>query len=230
MLKIMFWGLLMANGALFAFDRGALDAVIDDGHEPARMRNQLNADKIMLSTVTVTVTPPAPVIATPPPVVPTLPEVVAPAPIACTEIGIFDLAEAKRFETLLGAGTRLTRRGIKEPERHMVYIPSQGDKNAADKKAAELKRLGLTDFYIIQDDTDLRWGISLGIFKTEEGARTHLANLAAKGVRSARLGLHSGTANRVALQLRGMDDDLESKLNKIKQDFPRQDLRRCDVG
>ncbi|MGZ3239881.1 MAG: hypothetical protein ACXWJK_05770, partial [Burkholderiaceae bacterium] len=48
MLKFFFACLLLANGALFAYQRGYLDTLIPDGREPSRASRQLNADKIKL--------------------------------------------------------------------------------------------------------------------------------------------------------------------------------------
>lgn len=231
MLKILFWGLLFANGILFAYDRGVLGSFASDGREPARMMNQRNADKIKLIPA---IPPPPP--ATVPVIMPVALAVSAippstPTSIACTEIGNFEAADARRFETqLTGVGASMTQRNIKEAARHMVYIPSQGDKDAAERKSGELKRLGVNDFFVIQENSDLRWGISLGIFKTEDAARLHLTNLVTKGVRSARLGTHSATSNRVAFQLRDADQEMKSKLDKIKAAFPRQELRGCGAG
>lgn len=228
MLKILFWGLLLANGALFAFDHGLLGNFASGGREPARLLNQLNADKIR----PIVLTPPASAALLPVPPVATA-DTSPPQRFDCTEIGNFDLADAKRFEArwvASGADVGLTSRSIKDVARHMVYIPPQGDKESADRKAGELRALGVTDFYVIQENTDLRWGISLGIFKTEESARTHLASLTARGVRSARLGTYGAVTNRVAFQLRNIDLAAKTTLNNIKADFPRQDVRDCGAN
>lgn len=229
MLKFFFWILLLSNAGLLAYQQGYFDAMLPSGREPARMKEQINADKIKL------IPPPAPNV--PPPV--TVPEpapVVATAAanadvIACTEIGNFNPEEAKRFSTqiaTLALGGRVSQRAIQEVASHMVYIPPQADKDAAEKKASELRRLGVDDFFIIQDNSTLRWGISLGVFKQGEAARAHLANLNQKGVRSARIGERSVTTNLVAFRLRDLDPGTKNALDKIKADFPKQESRKCD--
>lgn len=242
MLKLLFWGLLLANGALFAFHQGYLDTLIPDGREPARMGRQFNADKIKLVAAgqpSPTAAPAAASEAASSAAAAGLLElepVLARASkrqesLVCAEIGNFDTAEAKRFESQAAAQAlidKLSRRNVQEVARHMVYIPSQGSKDAADKKASELRRLGVDDFYVIQDGTELRWGISLGIFKSEEAARAHLATLGLKGVRSARLGVHGSASAKVAFQLHELDLGARSRLDKIKADFPRQEVRACE--
>jgi hypothetical protein len=217
-MKFFFWILLLANAGLFAYRQGYLETMMPSSREPARMANQLNADKVKL--------------------VPAVDAGAATAAAAkkadvwaCTEVGNFNTGDAKRFESRLAGlplDGRVSQRGIQEVVSHMVYIPPLGDKEGADKKVDELRRMGIDDVYIIQDDSNLRWGISLGVFKLEEGARAHLADLARKGVRSARIAPHSVTTSMVAFQIRDLDADLKARIDKIKEDFPRQEIRNCN--
>ncbi len=209
MLKFLFWSLLAANLGLFAYQRGYLNAWIPDGHEPARMAQQFNADKMKLI--------PAAAIAA------AAATAAQPKGLACTEIGDFDAATAKRFETQLAPlalGDGLSRHEIQDTAHNMVYIPSQGSKEGADKKVAELRHLGVNDFYVIQDAGELHWAISLGVFKTEEAARAQLAALGQKGVHSARLGNRNATANKIAYQLHNLDANSKAGLDKIALDYP----------
>ncbi|MBS1170828.1 MAG: hypothetical protein H6R01_1746 [Burkholderiaceae bacterium] len=109
----------------------------------------------------------------------------------------------------------------------MVFIPSQGSKAGADKKAAELRRMGITNLFIIQDNSALRWGISLGVFKTEAAARAYLTSLGQRGVRSARVGVRSVSTSKVAYQLRELEPATTQALDRILADFPEQKKREC---
>ncbi len=246
MLKFLFWMLLFANAALYAYREGHLETFFPSGREPARLKNQLNADKIQLlppePAAEKTGTPPpsqapapAPAPAAPgaapspaPARAPAVSEGPAAAQLACTEIGDFNLEDARRFETQLAGAAlaeRASRRVLREAVSYVVHIPPQAGKEGADKKTAELRGLGVTDSYIIQDNSPLRWGISLGVFKTEEGARAHLASLTLKGVRSARI--LTRNAGTVAIQLRDLDAGMKAKLDAIKREFPKQEERAC---
>ncbi|NEX61382.1 SPOR domain-containing protein [Noviherbaspirillum galbum] len=300
MLKFFFWLFLLANAALFAYQRGALEAIVSSGREPARMGNQLNADKVRILPVSAGAqeagaaepaaslvaasapgaeSAPAPVgkpdaksEAGPdprqetPPARPaaaearpetkaeTKPETRAetkaeptseskaepavakvidkkPDLAACLEVGNFNPEEAKRFSAQLTSSSlaeRASERTVQEVVSHIVYIPPQADKDAADRKAGELRRLGINDFYIMPDSSPLRWGISLGVFRTEEAARAHLAALNAKGVRSARIGQRAVHANLVAYQFRNLEPEKKWLVEKIKSNFARQEVRACE--
>jgi cell division septation protein DedD len=249
MLKFFFWILLLGNAALIAYQQGYFDAFLTSGHEPARVANQLNADKISLipapepkraaAPAPAPVSEPAPVAQAPVAVPPTPAPVPAPKPapkpvvLACAEIGNFNPEDAKRFKAELTAASltvRVSQRPIQEVASHMVYIPPLPDKEAVDKKVGELRELGVTDYFVIQDNSPLRWAISLGVFKQEEAARTHLASLNQKGVRSARIGQRTVNTNLVAFQLGGLDADAKGALQKIKAGFPKQEMRGCEVG
>ena len=87
-------------------------------------------------------------------------------------MGNFLLADGRRFEAQVAAldlGDRQSRRNVagQEISSYMVYIPPQGSKEGADRKAGELKQLGVTNYFIMNESSPLRWGISLGVFKSE---------------------------------------------------------------
>lgn len=261
MLKILFFLLLLINGGLFAFQQGYLDEWMSSNHEPARLKQQLNADKLRLlprleaesalqtssatpikaeenTTVTVSVAEADAAldrtVAAVEKAMASNASTNAPAKplanIACTEVGNFDPVDAKRFEKKLAALSlqdQTKRRPIPDSLRHAVYIPAQDNRAGAEKKAAELKNLGVDDFFIIQDDTPLQWGISLGVFKTEEAARKHLADLTKKGVRSARISDRGANTAKVAFQLSALNAETLLALKKIKAEFPRQEIRNC---
>ena len=233
MLKLIFWLLLLANAALFAAERGYLGALYSDGREPARIGKQLQADKIKL--LAADAVPAAAATATPAPAAAAgadsaPPQVADATPVACTEIGNFSAAEARRFSSQLAELTpniKFVRRDVQEIASHMVYLPSLGSKEAADKKADDLRRLGISDFFVIQDGGPLRFGISLGIFKTDEAAQKQVANLAKRGLSGAKVGSRNASSTKVAFQLRDLGGDSKVAFDKIKTDFPGQEVRSC---
>jgi len=196
-LRFVFWTLLFLNAALFAYGQGYLGTSSGE-HEPERLKRQFNTAKMtMLSNEQADAmtkkTAGAPAEAAPP-APPTPAPVAAPLlkTVACTDVGTFDAVEAKRFEARLAAldlGGKQSRQAQQEQDvsSWLVNIPPQGGKDAAERKSAELRNLGISDFYILQGDSPLKWAISLGVFKTESGAQARLAQLNKQGVRTARI-------------------------------------------
>jgi cell division protein FtsN len=219
-LKFVFWSLLAVNGLLLAYSQGVLGNFKGNEREPARMKSQLNTDKLVLvSAARASAAAPEPAR--------------APAEAAaCLEVGDFAAADARRFEARLeplGLGERLSRQvlGASDPSSYMVYIPPQGGKEAADRKAAELKALGVTNYFIMSDSSPQKWGISLGVFKSEAAAQTLLAALNKQGVHSARVAARGGQAGKVAFQLRDVDAATKAKIDDIAGSFPAVETRSC---
>lgn len=89
-----------------------------------------------------------------------------------------------------------------------VFIPPLPDRAMAEKKAGELKRLGVSDYFIVQENGPNRWAVSLGIFSAESGANSRLAELKDKGVRSARVAPRQREVP--AIEVRGTEERLRA--------------------
>lgn len=214
MLKIVLVVLVVINATLAALIGGYLNAWIPSGHEPQRLQQQISPEKIRLIGRSALPVAPASPAQTPmqiatPTQIPAPTAITAADAVACIELGDFSEAEAGRVQIALATllpSDRLARRRVSDPSSFMVYIPSQGDKEGADRKSNELRRLGVSDFYVLQTEGELRYGISLGIFKSRAAAESHLAELVKKGVRSGRIVGRGENSAKVAFQLRGLDD------------------------
>ena len=149
---------------------------------------------------------------------------------SCTEWGGFSVAEATRAEQVLEPlklGTRLSQRRSEEKAGWWVYIPPQGNRPAALKKTAELKALGIEDYFVLQDEGSMRWAVSLGVFSNEDAAKTRLEALRAKGVRSAQTGERDTQVTKIWFQVRGADAALQAKLKGLAQGLPGTEFREC---
>ena len=248
MLKFFFWCLLAVNLVLFALGRGYLGNFSTTEHEPGRLQNQLNADKLTLMTaadVARASTPPVPATVTPAPVAastpaPATPAVAAAAPApapkpaaplqACVEVGNFTAADARRFESAIAPlGLEQSHHSVQGQEisSYIVYIPPQSSKENADKKVAELKSLGVTNYFVINDNSPMHWAISLGVFKSEVAAQTLLAALTKQGVHSARVNPRYAPGKQVAYQLHELDSQAKASLDKIVGSFNGAASRAC---
>lgn len=241
MVRFLFWSLLLLNGGLLAYNLGWLGKFSLDTHEPERLKKQHHTEQISLLSAGAVqellaneAAPEAaeasPEAAASPAPAATVREAANTALSACLELGSFVIADGPKVEEKLRSlnfAQRQQRQTIMEAAAHMVYIPPQGSKENADKKAAELKRRGIDDFFIMQDNSAMRWAISLGVFKTEEAAKNHLANLNAQGVRTARIGPRSVTASKYTYQFKNVNPAEKQKLEQIRSQLAGAELHEC---
>lgn len=152
------------------------------------------------------------------------------APAACLEWGAFNAADVARADEALAAlalGNRLGRRRIEEAAAWWVFLPPQPSRQSAQQKVAELKRLGVAEYFIVQEDSKFRFAVSLGVFRTEDAAKTYLAQLRAKGLRTAQAGPRDAQVQHLYFQVRDVSDALRAKLIELELSFPGTDLRDC---
>ena len=116
-------------------------------------------------------------------------------------------AEASKLEELLAgkfADFRVERQAAGEAAARQwwVFIPPLANKAESERKAGQLRSLGINDYFVVNDGAQ-RFAISLGVFSAESRAEERLAELKAKGVRSARVGERPGREGGLGLRVRG---------------------------
>jgi hypothetical protein len=231
-MRTAFLILLLANLGFFAWWR--YGSPPDAAADPAPLARQIDPEKLKI-VAPKDLPPPAP----PKPAAAARLEPVQPPPpppvaLKCMEWGSFTIADAPRAEKALeplALGARLGQRRTEESAGWWVFIPPQtraaNARQAALKKAAELRALGVEDYFIVQEEGQHRWALSLGVFRTEDAARARLAVLRAQGVRSAVVGARETVVPKVWLQVRGVDPALEAKLKEITVQVESTELRTC---
>lgn len=157
------------------------------------------------------------------------PEKVDAAPV-CLAWRALSVAEADKVAALMGkrfADFKLSRKTVAgESNGWWVYIPAMPGKAEADKKAGELRDLGVNDFFIVPDGQS-RHAISLGIFSSEKGGNERLAELKAKGVRSAVIGPRPSKDATVALQARGPGDKKAAVIAAVADAIQKNEALAC---
>lgn len=147
---------------------------------------------------------------------------------ACLEWGAFAAADAPRaLEAIEALGVKARERRVEEPGRWWVTLPPLATRAAANARLAELRRLGIDELYVIDDDANgLRNGISLGLFRSEEGARTRLDAIERRGVAGARI-VSREPVVRVYLQVREAPEAFRARAAELKSAWPAAELRDC---
>jgi hypothetical protein len=233
--RTAFWSLLFLNAALFAYGQGYLGSAKNAEHEPERLKRQFNTAKLtVLAREGAGARAPAAPVAAPAQDAPAAPAATPPTSqaLACIEAGPFSTVDARRFETRLAPldlGERQSRQSVagQEVNSWLVYIPPQGGKEGADRKAAELRALGVTSFYVMQGESPLRWALSLGVFKTEAGAQTLLAQLNKQGVRSARVAPRGPQSVHYVYRFRDLDADTRGRIAALAGRYDGAAVNDC---
>lgn len=207
--------LVAANLVFFAWAQGYLGE--RSSPDSVRLTQELAADRLRIVSRD---QPPAPV--APPP------KKVVEKCIAWAALAEADVAPVEALLTERFAELRRARHLIAEQSSWWVFIPPQANKAEADKKAAELKRLNVPEYFVVQDAGPNRFAISLGIFSSEPAAEERLEALKAKGVKSAKVAMRaSSRPAQVVLEATGPENVVESAREAVAQAMPETKAAVC---
>jgi len=228
LLRPLFFLLIVANLLLAFFNMTRFDRA--PGGEPDRLSSQLYPEKIKLVAAE-SAAPAAkasPAAAEEKPAAEATPEPAAsantPAPavsLACVRWTGVTRAQADDVLTKArAAGFTANEEAASGASSWWVHIPPQPDRSAAEKKAGELQRLGISDFFIVNEAGANQNAISLGLYKSSESAQRALDQLKAKGVQSARIAERAASGMRLEVtgpadKLASFSSDTSSHLNGV---------------
>jgi SPOR domain len=230
MMRALFWLVLLANLLFFAYVQwgGALTGAEAD----LQLQPPLNPGKIRLLSAPVAASPavappshPGPSAGRPASIAQAAP---ATAPAACMEWGEFsgnDLARATTALAAMKLGNQLAQHEVEHNTGYWVYIPPQHNHAGVGKKVAELKALGVKDYFIVQDAGKWQNAISLGIFRTQEAAQNYLDGLQKKGVKSALVGERQAKLKFAVFLFRNPDSALTARVVALQKGFPGSELK-----
>jgi hypothetical protein len=201
--------LLLANVVWLAFT--VLDRA--GSGEGIRLKEQVQPDKIRLLT-------PQQVAALGPAKVAALADV-------CLEWGpLSDVERGRALADLepLGLGRLLTQKRIESATAFWVFLPPAVNRAAADRRVADLKAAGIKDVFVV-DSGPQRFAISLGVFRTEEAANVHAAQLAQQGVGNAKVGPRQQTVVQTLLVVRDPQAPAVARIKELQQGYPGTDVK-----
>lgn len=227
--RLIFFALLLANVAFFAWRENAGPAA---GHEPQRLQQEIEPEKVRLLLPDKPAAPPEEPKApeSKPPEAPAKPEpapkpepqarsVEASAPLLCKSFSGFTPESAKAAQMAINSSSPNTKVALittKESSSYWVHIPPQQNKAGAEKKVGELKQLGVDDSFIISDEGPNKWAVSLGLFKSKETADNFLQKLGKQGVRSAKIEVRDKGPEKTRLEVSAPADALGILAREIK--------------
>lgn len=203
-LRTVFFLLVLGNLLLFAWGQGYLGASTTGG-EAERLSAQIAPEKLRIAGKGA---PPE--------------KAAEPIREACRALtGLEPEAAGKLVELLAGRDSQLKveQRALDEPKSWWVRIPPLPNSAQADKKAAELSRLGIRDFYVVREGGPNQYAISLGLYKSEENANNYLNALLKKGVKSARVQVREAPGDKSVVEIRGTPQQLVNALADLPPEF-----------
>jgi hypothetical protein len=218
-MRVLFWLLLILNvGALLYFNldqfssKNAVKAAADVSPEKMKLLTEEEV-KLMPQRVIVNPaqTPASPVNET----------------VACYEWGNFTEGELSNVVTVVNAffiKNSVVPQPSSQSTRYWVYKAPLPSEEAANVKVQELKTLGVTDFFIVQEPK-MRYAISFGIFKDETLATKLMEDLRHRGVKDVVKDVRNQGATSATLMLEGVTPTLYGQLKKNLPDFPRTEIK-----
>jgi len=214
-MRLLLIMLLVVNLGFFAFHR-FLNEPVDASAQIASL--QISPEKIRTVASEVAPAASAPVVAT-----------AAPAALtACVEWGAFGGPEVARAEGALAAlalPADSVQRRVTDIDGYWVHMPVLKTKPEVDRKLGELKALGVTDFFVVQDAGPWRNAVSLGLFKSEDAANAELERLRKIGVRSALVTRREKFLKQVSFFVREPSAATVARITELQRDFPTGEMK-----
>jgi hypothetical protein len=225
-MKLAFLLLVLLNLVLYAWQQGVFGRYGEPGREPERVARQIEPERFRVLTE-------GDVKALRERASQGAVSLIPGAAQACVELGDFPTADAARAEKALAALSpppAIEVRSIEVPGWTMVYLPPYPTQADAERRADELRRLGIRDLFVTGDNAPMKFAISLGSFRDPAAARAHLATLERMGVKGARVSDRPAGVPLTRFQLRAVDAAAARQLRELQQQFPAQTLRACTPG
>jgi hypothetical protein len=147
----------------------------------------------------------------------------------CLELGPVAAGDAARVEEAaagLAGGLKIQRR-VDDPGRWWVYIPPLPTRQAAVQRVAELKRQGIEDSALVNDEPSWRNAISLGVFRSEDAANARAETLRKRGIRGVQVAARGSAGARVYIQLWDAPGAVRLRFVDLKDGLPGSDVREC---
>jgi hypothetical protein len=218
MLRFFVLLLLLANGAYFAWSQGHLAGL---GFaplkqtEPQRLQAQIQPEAIRLLNPTEAKR------------VEALAAVPPPKAAECLESSLLSESQmaAVRNASAKWLSSAWRIESTTQPARWIIYMGKYANADALANKKTELHQLGLS--FDTLKNASLEPGLSLGAYATQSQANESMANLAKRGVRTAKVVQEFPERNGFLLRLPAVDDALRSQLDEIKSALGSSGMTVC---
>lgn len=231
-MKWLFFVFLIINALVFSLiNFGSSTSAVDprsreiNASQVQIVTGQLNAPKPVASAVHAS----APAASVPATVKPEAPQAAASpvaSKLACLRWSGFSSEQANSARARIKAlGLNASESMSAENAKAWVYIPPLENLDAARKRAKQVADMGIDDYFVVNNGSKWQNAVSLGIFSSREAADRRLAELRAKGVRSAVVRDKADTLKPVTFILRNVSAENRQKLESAGNPFRGIELR-----
>ena len=239
-MRTLFWILLLGNAIFFAAMQWS--GLLTVGDQTAQAQPALHEEKIRLlktphSAPSAASSEPAPVAVsadTHVMVAESSPSETKPDTLACLEWGDFSGADLTRVSAALSAlqlGDKLKQHQVEHTIGYWVYIPPLKSKAAVTEKIAQLKARGIDEYFVVPDAGPWLNAISLGVFRTQEGAQGFLDDLQrTRDIRTAQIGERASKFRTTVFELSGIDAAAVAELTEMQKSFPGSILKNVSCA
>jgi len=213
--------LILVNLLFFAWTQGYLG--VSSNSDAFRMQQQLLANQVTVVARDV------------PPPETTKTEAVA-TPVenksaeACVLLGDLSSAVADQLESRLAdkfPAFKVLRTNVAASSSYWVFIPPLASKKDADAKASELKKLGIAEFFVMQESGANNRAISLGLFSSKDAAAAYLETLRGKGVKSAKMAERPAKSASATLEIHGPEAQADTLRQAVTEAQPEVKPGAC---
>ncbi|HEX5125823.1 MAG TPA: SPOR domain-containing protein [Rhodocyclaceae bacterium] len=185
--------------------------------EPERLNNQLNTESIRVLPQGFESTPAA-----------------TPAALAAPVCVAYDNLNSDQAKLLTaraqGLGETVNVREEGGTPSYWVNIPPQGGKQGAERRSAQLKQMGVDDFFTVQDSGATQYAISLGLYHTEAAAKRQIESLQQKGLRTAVISVRENTGLNTRVELTGPSDVLQKMGQELADQLKGAEQAACQLS
>lgn len=148
----------------------------------------------------------------------------------CFALSELSVADAASVEALLAdkwAAFQAASTVVEGSASYWVFIPPLDSKSEVDKKAAELKKFNVPEFFVVQENGPNNRAISLGLFSTMEAAAARLEVLRGKGIKSAKMAERNAKPTMVSLAISGPEAQAEVLRQALAELLPERKPAPC---
>jgi len=152
------------------------------------------------------------------------------APSVCLQITDLPPADGEMLASALAEklpAFKLQRMPVAASGSYWVNIPPLASKQEADVKAAELKKLNVPEFFVVNESGPNNHAISLGLFSRRDAAQVQLDMLRGKGVKSAKITERNVKPASLTLEMQGPENQADALRQAVAELLPESKALVC---